>query len=115
MWCGVVCEEPTVAVGAVGDVDGRAGGGAVPPGRHSIHGDGVVGGRLQVVHLGGGLGARHRELFDVTAPTCRGGEGAKCCTLIYFVYLFVVAFNSQSTFSLWLMRTVKKEKGTLYR
>ena len=71
----VVLEEPTVAVGAVCDVDGGAGGGAVPPGGHSVHGDGVFGGRLQIGHLGRGLGPRHRELFDVTSPTCRGEGG----------------------------------------
>lgn len=53
----------------VSDVDGGAGGGAVPSSGDGIHCDGVVSARLQVGDGGCGLCARHSELLRQAVTT----------------------------------------------
>lgn len=53
----------------VHDVDRGAGSGAVSPAGHRVHGDGVVGTRLQVSDGGGGLRAGHRELLGIAVTS----------------------------------------------
>lgn len=53
----------------VSDVDRGAGCGAVSSPSHSIHGDGVVSARLQVVDCGSGLSAGNRELLWISVAS----------------------------------------------
>ena len=58
----------------MGDVDGGAGGGAVPSPGHCVHRDGVFGAGPQAADGGGGLGAGDGELFGGAVASWRVGE-----------------------------------------
>jgi hypothetical protein len=53
----------------VGDINGCAGGWAVPSAGHSVDCDGVVSTRPQVLDGGSRLGTRHSELFRGAVAT----------------------------------------------